>query len=81
MIGHLQLPAERLHRPEIRLLPAEAGIQGDGREGEGEGVKAAQFGQENQQGQAVLAAGHPHRDPILFPNHAVPLHGRAQRSQ
>ena len=77
--GHIDGAAVLRHRGEVHpLTPVHvAHIQGEGLHGEGLGVELPQPGQGGQQGDGVLAAGHPHRHPVAGPDHVVVLHTAA----
>ena len=75
VILHPQLPAQLCHRAEIHLLGAW--VDGDGVELKGGGVELPELCHGVQQHQGVLAAGHPHGDPIPRLNHVVVLHAPA----
>ena len=81
--GHVQLPAQGLHPGEVHpLSPVHmAHIQGVGLHGKGLGVELPQPGQGHQQGQGVLAPGHPHRHPVPGLDHVVVLHTAADIAQ
>ena len=78
-IGHVQLPAQVRHGVEAHTRGA--GLQGDGVNGEGNGIKGPQPGQRGQRYQAVLAAGYAHGHRVPRVDHAVILHAPAHLSQ
>ena len=78
-IGHVQLPAPGRHRAEVH--PRDPQVQGDGLHGEGARIELPQPGQGGQQGQRVLAAGHPHRHAVAGLDHVVVLHTAADQGE
>ena len=79
VVGHVQLPAQPLHRGKVH--PGRAGVDGDGVELKGRGVELPQLRHGVQQHQGVLAAGHPHGDLVPGVDHVVVLHAPAQVGQ
>ena len=79
-IGHIQFPAQLLDGGEVRFLPTEAGVGGNGDEGKRHGIKCPQFGKSSQEHQGVLSARHSHGDFVPGLYHFIPLHGGAHLS-
>lgn len=78
-MGDLQTVAQGGQRGIIGFLSAEAGVESEGGEGEGRGIKPAETGEQGEKKDAVLSAGYPDRDMVAGLDHLIALNRRARR--